>query len=460
MTRWIDAPDWSDPAADTLVKALAHAYPKPAAAEDVWRRTGMSQLDFPLGWNNARQLWTAAVQQAHLAGYLEKLITTARDEWPALREKFTSLLNATAQCFTSSPHLLDLTLDQQTELQRILGGATETESVAEIYHDVRRGVAGLPPYPGDLWRAVQTLRGAVNAFPLCEFLARLACGPDKVTGNALWSWLRRNAPHWTVNVDELDRIGKIVKRTIISVRVLPDLLTPDFHVTVWLYSNSEGWQAAASSTEPWSWQRIAEQLGRLLREIESVRGGEPIVEFTMPVQMLEAPVDKLMVDLTGRAYPIGTLCPVIVRPLGREISAAHVEKWKRLKESDGRFDAGAFQLVTAGSVQPLQDVLCVGIIRAVDTPPEALAATLTAVFDAGIPVVLWHRATPYRYTNTTPLNSILLERPVSRLQDVVREQREAASARHALTSHPGRDVVLLWDNPHRIPPDPTWLPPI
>jgi hypothetical protein len=74
---------------------------------------------------------------------------------------------------------------------------------------------------------------------------------------------------------------------------------------------------------------------------------------------------------------------------------------------------------------------------------------VSAIHSAGTPIVIWSRCEVQSLSNATEFDS-LLEKPLHELSARVREQRLAADS----DKHLGHHLVLLWDDPNRIPPKP------
>jgi vWA-MoxR associated protein C-terminal domain/vWA-MoxR associated protein middle region (VMAP-M) 1 len=74
---------------------------------------------------------------------------------------------------------------------------------------------------------------------------------------------------------------------------------------------------------------------------------------------------------------------------------------------------------------------------------------LKAIHSAGTPIVIWSRCEVTNLKNPHHFDA-LLEKPLQELSACVKEQRLAAD--HDM--HLGNHLVLLWDDPNRIPPNP------
>lgn len=387
--------------------------------------------------------------------------------WYRSRERderlvFTSVPDDPRATAAASGHLL-LSDAAAAELRDLLDSVMAPDDMAALYRDATRNVVGMPRCPDTLGGTVEVLRGAVVAEPLFEFLVRLAAGPDEVARGRLWQWIGRHAEECSVDLRPLEDVHHRLRRTTILLRLEPDLLGVGLDVTLWSYSGGDGWQLK-STVDSWGWDRVAAELGALLGEIVAVQGLTPVVEFRMPVDALEHPVEQLRVDLSAGVHELGALCPVVVRPLGRDPTPSWRRKWRELLREGGARRPGAVDYLPAPEVprvdtRRLEDLLCAGLVQGAGAPPDVLVAALEAVLGTGVPAVLWHRAADVRTADPTPLDRVLRDRPLRALPDVVHQQRLAARHPGAPADHPGHDVVLLWDDPTRVPPRITWQPP-
>ena len=360
-----------------------------------------------------------------------------------------------------------LSTAEAAELRATLDGMVMPESLGWLYNEAIRNVQGLPPYVDDLWLSLRALRTAVNPRPLFEFVVRLANQSDAVTHDSLWSWLQRTVPRWSNDLDELKTLKSELARKTVLVRVQPGMLGPGFDVTVWSYSRGGGRQDACT-TEPWTWQQMGDRLSALLHEIITTGEVLPLIEFQLPIDILQLPVEAIPIRLGAEARGIGELCPVVVRPLGCPVEVDAIRawhrKWQDLLEHGDRHREGAVRVMPVEAVSALraalwQDVVCLGLTGLHGHTESEVRAALNTAFAVGIPVVLWHRATPTRQDDGSATASVLRGRPVNTLPDVVFQLRRNARHPQARIDHPGRDIVLLWHDPGRVPSGIRWRPP-
>lgn len=365
---------------------------------------------------------------------------------------------------------LMLNLSEHRKLRNILMAASAPTSLRAIYREAAQGLPGLPRYPefpDDMMSSVDALRAAVSAKPLFEFLVRLASGFDEFVHTRLWGWIRATAPEYGIRLGDLEELDDELRRTYFVVRLEPDLLGSGFQVTVWRFAGTTGSQVMAAE-EPWSLAQVAEVLGRLVEEFDGDPDvALPIVEFFLPLELLDHDLDTLPVWVSGVEREIGTVCPVVVRPLDRigheSWQQAWHDGWGALDICGHQYDPAAICWVDEPSAVPLDSAMLTGHVCLALAYDRTIRLhedhTLQSVLSSGIPVVLWHRTRNGRRTRRQALEQVLTAWALKYLPERVYHQRVAASEAGAEADHAGRDLVLMWDDPNRVPLDLQWQPP-
>jgi hypothetical protein len=363
-------------------------------------------------------------------------------------------------------------------LRAVLDGAPAPEGLRKLFRDATRDIPGCAPpvLSDDLLSTVRALRGPVSPRPLFHFLVRLAATSDRVTQDRLWEWLSETAPRWGVELAELHELDGLLRRTHIAFQLRPDLLGEGFQVTGWSVEDADVRQEVCTDGEPWDLPRVGLELGQVIADcVGDLQAVPPVVEFLLPLALLDQEVEALPVRVSQRSAPVGELCPVVVRPLERLDDGAARDalrtRWKSLAACGDGYARDVIHWVLGGTPQDAADHgpegrgipgdahVCAALAYArPHGPAEDLA--LRAVLDAGMPVALWHRAAPERPDRRTALEAVLSGRALRDLPDVVRGQRTAARHPSATPEHAGNGLVLLWDDPDRLPPDLRWQPPV
>ena len=269
-------------------------------------------------------------------------------------------------------------------------------------------------------------------------------------------------------MDELRTLDMELRRTFVLLRLEPDLLDDRLVVTGWKYEGNEG-QQAVSANEPWNRDRLAAEVSRLIDGFDPNEDPvPPVIEFLVPLAMLDDNWEALQMRIAGRETEIGTVCPVVVRSLDRLADPDRREcwqaTWNELSARGDAYDEKAICWVectpTSGLFDPaiLHARLCAALAYAREYGTHE-DPVLEAALDAGTPVALWHRVSAARKTRRGDLEKVLRNRGLRDLPDVVFRQREAAHFDGAAPDHAGRDLVLLWDSPDRVPEELQWHPP-
>jgi hypothetical protein len=357
------------------------------------------------------------------------------------------------------------------ELKTILYGAPAPRHLLALYRQATRDVLeyGLPRRPDDLMSTIGALRNPVRKLPLFEFLVRLAAGSDLVTQERLWVWIHDVAPKWDVDPNELHAIDAELRRTCVLLRLELDLLDDGLQVTGWMYEGRDGRQVLTAD-EPWDRSRLALEVGRLVDQfgLDEEQQVKPIIEFLIPLAMLDDDLESLRVRMAGREKDIGTTFPVVVRPLERiadpGLRGCWRDVWDHLIACGDGYDEGAICWIeyapTDGRFDPacLRAGVCMALAYARPGRPDQ-DPVLRAALSMGTPVALWHRTSQERTARRAALEQVLGHHGLRELPDVVFGQRIAAQHPSATVDHAGHGLVLLWDDPDRVPPELEWHPP-
>ncbi|MFI9508450.1 caspase family protein [Nocardia sp. NPDC052566] len=351
-----------------------------------------------------------------------------------------------------------LDFDEYQALKAILHQAAIHIEIGETFRRATRNTVDLPTPRNvdDLFSVLEALRGPVEPTPLFSFLVTFAESADTGTQERLWEWLHTTAPRYRIDVDELRSLRAHLRRRVYLVRLLPDYLDDGYQVTIWEYAGTEGRQLAVSET-PWRAQQLADQLSGYLRDFDPQRVDDvaPVVEFLMPITMFDERVEDLEVTVGGGTEPLGVVFPVVVRPIERIGATDWHSRWRSgwadLEARGDSYDAEAITVVDEQSsfdIAVLSGRVCT--VLAYRRNRSGADPIVLDALAAGIPIMLWQRTIPGRPPRRSALDSVLRGRPLRDLRDTVRGQRAAARTTSS-GDHIGRDLVLLWDDPHRIP---------
>jgi len=351
-----------------------------------------------------------------------------------------------------------LTQREFGRLKRILDGGPAPENLRACYLLEAAPLIEPPRHPDDLMSCVDVFRRAVDRMHLMRFLVRLAAGSeDPGTRQGLWEWIEEMADVYDMDIDGLRDLDQELHRTVLLVQVKPDLIEDGDQVTVWTYVAGDGRQAIASDV-PWNRDRLAEELSRLLSGNDPrLAAGAASVEFQVQTSLLNEDFEGLVIHTEDRDQKLGSLLPVVVRPLDRLGNRAHCDRWRdKWARLTAHWEAYDPQAIGWPDQPPRAEHVCAPLTD--DRPGLAGPdVTLEAVLAAGMPSALWHREN--RPDPRKALGSVLRNRALQSLPEVVMSQRNGSEAPAALPDHAGRGLVLMWDDPTRVPENIQWESP-
>jgi hypothetical protein len=363
-----------------------------------------------------------------------------------------------------------LTFAENRRLMAILDGARAPRKLRALYREATRNVlhVGPPDRPDDLMSTIEALRRPLSALPLFRFLVHFAADSDVVTQKKLWGWIEMTAPPWGVDIDELRALRTELDRPTILLQLKPDVLDDGLLLTGWSYTGMDGSQDLAGD-EPCDAKRLSAEISGLVRGFDPEQDPVlPIIEFLVPVKMLDDRFDEIEVPIGPEEQAIGGKFPVVVRPLDRAASDAGLEfqrdAWDDLLARCHAYDEDAICWVDPPiPSDPFDPAALQGRVCAALAYPRSSGTSedlvLTGALAAGFPVAVWHRSSHLRQGQRGVLEEVLRSRALQKLPDVVLGQRSSAGHAEAPPDHAGRDLVLLWDNPYRIPIDRELHPP-
>lgn len=256
-------------------------------------------------------------------------------------------------------------------------------------------------------------------------------------------------------------------RTILVLRLQPFLpARSEYLLSVWLGHGAGQWTPLAHEDEPQELEQIVGRIGAFLTTaVEYDAAGPSRVEFMLPRNLLNLPVDRWLVDAHESSFgtPLGARYPVVLRDLERQRNSMTrslwKSKWDRLTLDRAAWrpplvlDAGESGLGTSELAMRLEPALAVLVsgTSAWEENGASVPPQLDVALDSGVPVMVWNRrgnAASDRFLEDLA-HRLSDGREVTRLPDTVRElrQRAFAAPHERIPSH----LTLLWDDPHSLP---------
>jgi hypothetical protein len=350
------------------------------------------------------------------------------------------------------------------DLQAILFGAsTRSMPLRWFYLQATRHMCDLPSNPDDVFQCIGALCRLTDARPLFEFLARFAAETHSPgIGERLIEWIGRTAPKCGIDSDVMACLGTDLHHAVVLVQLEPDMLGEGWQVTAWVYAGSTV-KVVAESEDPWGYRELGELLGEqcaiLVDDFDPGRGSTQLtVEFLVGNSMLEDDFEAIPVLVGGVTRSLGTVCAVVVRSLDRLDGQCSRElwhaKWGELQRRGHVYDHGSICWILGRT-----DTEVVELCAALAHPVEDHEVVLDAVFAAGTPVAVWCRPRS-RHRGQAPLEDVLTGFGLLALPQRVMSLRIGAQHPAAGPGHAERDLVLLWEDPNRIPAEQEWHEPM
>jgi len=403
------------------------------------------------------------------------LLRELGDEWEAMKafpiEEWDSLRDAL--------QLIHLTNDKRQEFRQLRG----------IVRMATGGRSELPLHCVSAWDAFLYVAGANTAAkalpPAMIFLDCVAERTDDLDIVArLREWNRQWADKFAL-VDLLDEApwratrdsGTESDSVYLVIQIDPDPNNSDlFMISHWRHWNAQAWEPRRLADVLAHRRDLQTEVDRLISELEIELGnldqayqvGSIFLEFVLPWDMLNTPVEfwrkQSMSDVT---VPLAVDHPVVLRSIDRMRATRHRLAWKRRWRSlAGKSPAnrhywsqpsgsGYFTRLAA-DLESDQQIVSLVLSEPPGDQNAAAWREVAMAFRAGIPAIIWDRedCTVGRFREA--VTTLLADGAVAELpQRVAQLRREAL--REDSDNHPGRTIVILFDDPDRLPEPPsTW----
>ncbi|MET9382100.1 hypothetical protein ABZY09_13680 [Streptomyces sp. NPDC002928] len=367
-----------------------------------------------------------------------------------------------------------LTGEERSALLRMLR-SREDDGWRSAY---ARVAALVPERPQDLPHALELLEDLIrppgNIPPLVRFVLTLADRSAPQDRRRLREWALAVADRLGIPADRLDDPAapdRARQRETVTLVLRLQLFLParpEYLLSVWLGHGDRQWIPLVHDDEPQRVDQISARVTDFLSTAyEYDRAGPNRVEFMLPRELMNLPVDQWLVrtDPDGPERPLGCLCPVVVRDLGRQVDPYRRElweqKWRRLWS--GHIDRSSSLLLDArdasvGSYdleRRLESALTVlaGGTSAREERGASLPQYLERAVESGVPIMLWDRR------GDPETSWFVREQLAPRLADAaeltmlphtlldLRRRSEARDDAYRPFAH----VALLWDDPEHSP---------
>jgi hypothetical protein len=368
-------------------------------------------------------------------------------------------------------------------------GADEAMAVcglARVATDHR--VEALPPHCDTVWSAFCYLVGA-NAAPnsLPPWMILLDCiaerlGTDPARARAIHRWIRAWARQWRVE----DRLNEAPWR---SSRTEQERAAPTYLVIQIDPDPRDGNRIVLShwrQLDPLAWRPLrrpdlhVERAGledavdRVVTEMEAMlgrlpdagRAGQLVLEFVLPLQLLNEPVEfwRRRSPVGGQSMPFAMDHPIVLRSLERlrapSYHLAWRRRWNEFKRRPGSMRAywsqpsGRDYFVRLAAELSADQSIVSLVLSEPLKPGNARAREEWAVaLRHGVPAIVWHREDCANGEFRDAVAALVADGGLAQLPQRVAELRRDAlrSGAGELAAHAGRNLAILWDDPERLP---------
>ncbi len=248
----------------------------------------------------------------------------------------------------------------------------------------------------------------------------------------------------------------------VVIQVERDGIDPELcEVRYWIQRTTNSWQPEPGEPREIAFQRVEQEMQAAIRHAETLwrHSSDPVlVEMLLPTDLIDEAVEWWHTELEEPApTPLCVDYPVVVRSLDRMRAGYRhrvwASRWKALWRHPPRHRLYWGRVsddhdLHGWNARLRDDPELTTVVLSGSPRERAGRDELRAALNAGIPVILWDRRAP---AESVPADLIagLLQGDPADLRDRVRAlRREAAVA--SGTTHTGRHLALLWDDPNRI----------
>ncbi|ONI80410.1 hypothetical protein ALI22I_44610 [Saccharothrix sp. ALI-22-I] len=394
------------------------------------------------------------------------------DEWAAARALPTRDWDKLRQALRS----VRLTDDPGAERRRL-------RHLARVATDGK--CDDLPAHCGSAWSAflhLADLNAGPNALP--PAMVFIACLADQVEDKALaeeflrwnWRWAERfevtdlvEHAHWRAR--SAPRDGAEVVYLVFEVDPDP----ADQHKVVlshWRQWDAPGWNAQRRGDVTVRRDELEREIDRVIAGLEAdlgvraegVRVGAIFVEFVLPWDMLNTPVQYWRkATMSTDAVPLAVDHPVVLRSLERMRNQRFLLAWKKRWSAVAGRSASTLPYwgQANGGWDPTRMAIDLGaddsiVSLVLSEPPGDRGGRAwheaAMAFRAGIPVILWDHEDCSTTGFHDAVTALFADGAVDQLPHrVARLRREALRSNASDVTHAGHGIAVLWDDADRLP---------
>jgi hypothetical protein len=360
---------------------------------------------------------------------------------------------------------------------------TDFPQLAECY----RAAAGnqatpLPPGRHDTVDVLHRLEG-MNARPdglppALALLEHLALHAGDILSQRLWQFSEDQAREMGLHAELLALRGSISAETTDTVapaeaalvlRLQPHGVLPgQYLLSEWRQANSATWSPQRGRDYPGSLAELQVRAGELVAGVEgwAENASTISIEFILPKDLLNLPVDQWLAASDEVAMPIGIDYPVSLRSLERSRDKSKHRRWRQrwahlqahLQAGDSPIDDavhrsrldGTRHLQKLGAKLALTENVVLLVLAAPPAGSDSDGRLEIAIaLNTGVPVVIWHREDCTGKAFQTAVDDLLADGGLGKLLENVKKLRGQALYSDDCDAHPGSHLSVLLDDPDR-----------
>ncbi|MER7187127.1 hypothetical protein ABT404_48030 [Streptomyces hyaluromycini] len=303
--------------------------------------------------------------------------------------------------------------------------------------------------------------------------AGAASGADRQVVDGLRSWNDEQGTRLDL-VEPLETLRSQITRGVaepapacLVVQLSKHGMSPDeYLLSHWRQRRPGSWRPERGEDQIVALGEVEAAVEQLVESVEEDWGehpGRPVLEFVLPLQLLNHPVEWL--PMASHSSSATALCldfPVALRSLERMRARRYHRRWRNrwqqmtagpriLCHWDTTGERGHDPVRWNSTLAADERLVSVALNAPPLTGPEGRQETLEAALRAGVPLAVWDRrpAPPGDFRKRVDK---LLKGTAAELPERVRQLRtEAATAAAAQRdAHSGRHLAVLLDNPNRM----------
>lgn len=360
-------------------------------------------------------------------------------------------------------------------LRRLLAGVTGVD-LAAVWRTALGRLTPVPDRPPTTALELLTHLAGVNAGadgvpPVLALAEEIAEYVEHRTAVGLREWVDDVADrHHLTDVMAAHRAAAQRRRQrgegpavqpCVVIQVERDGIDPQrCEVRYWIQRTTSRWQPEPGEPRETAFRRVEQALQAAIRHAETVWRHSPdpvLVEMLLPTDLIDEAVEWWHTELEEPApTPLCVDYPVVVRSLDRMRAGYRHRVWASRWKALWRHPPGhrpywgrvGGDTDLHGWNARLRDDPDLTTVVLSGSPRERVGRDeLRAALNAGIPVILWDRRAPAEPVPADVIAGLLQGDPADLPNRVRALRREAAVT--SGTTHTGRHLALLWDDPTR-----------